>query len=567
MEELLGAIAFLGGIAVSALAWWIYRLRVRLSNHEARLASLTRRVYELENGDLRSAEPPPLETLPQPHPEPPVSPAPPAIPTKTEDWETVIGGNWLNRAGALILVIGIALFLGYSLTQLGAAGKVGIGFAVGAAMLGAGIALRNHELYGSFALSLIGGGWAAIYFTAYAAHALEPARVIGDPLLAGVLLFAVSTGMILHALAYASEHGTALAFLFSFITLNISPLTGFSIYAALVLALSMLALAYLRQWFRLAVVGVLFAYGTFILRRDAAEPLAQWALWIQWFAFEAFDILDLHRRGPSRGIERSVFLLNAAGFIGASLLYQWEHLGWFLFFSSAAYLVSTAIRARVAAGPEDATSRLLGGGYEGALTASAALMAGALMERFSGTNMTLALLFEGEMIVLAGHALNNAFIRAVGAAVLSLAFFRAAVVDYFSVDRRAWSPVAAIVAAVFAANRWKGGWAYAAGAGILIAMLVNAEAPREWVPAILAGFGLIALALAVTRNHNDIRLQHLPWAVGLFFIGWIALDYGPPAMVSVALTVASFYASQFLTRQRRYAPNLYSALGTLLLTL
>ena len=43
----------------------------------------------------------------------------------------ILLGNWLSRLGALILVIGVALFLGYSLTQLGPMGKVAIGLAIG----------------------------------------------------------------------------------------------------------------------------------------------------------------------------------------------------------------------------------------------------------------------------------------------------------------------------------------------------------------------------------------------------------------------------------------------------
>ena len=113
-----------------------------------------------------------------------------------------MGASWLNRIGALVLVIGIALFLGYSLTQLGPGGKVAIGLGVGASMLLGGVALRSNERYGNFSTSLVAGGWAAIYFTVYAAHALEPARVIANPVIAGIVLFAVSVGMILHAISY-----------------------------------------------------------------------------------------------------------------------------------------------------------------------------------------------------------------------------------------------------------------------------------------------------------------------------------------------------------------------------
>jgi uncharacterized membrane protein len=33
-----------------------------------------------------------------------------------EEWEAIIGGSWLNKLGVLVLVIGLALFVGYSIS-------------------------------------------------------------------------------------------------------------------------------------------------------------------------------------------------------------------------------------------------------------------------------------------------------------------------------------------------------------------------------------------------------------------------------------------------------------------
>jgi hypothetical protein len=575
MDFLLSIVTFFLSAVVIALVLAVLRLRRGLREMEGRLAAITRRVYQLESvtAPVPEAAPLPVE-----------SPLPPplAVPAEAvqsreprEDWEEVVGGNWLSRVGALVLVIGIALFLGYSLTQLGPAGKVGIGFAVGLSMLLAGVTLRGNEQYGTFATSLIGGGWAAVYFTAYAAHALEPARIIASPTAGAAFLFLVSLGMVVHALWYESERGTALAFLFSFASLNVSPLTGFSVYASLLLTVSILGLAYLRQWFRLAVTGVILAYATFLIRGDAPEPLAQWALWLQWLAFEAFDLLDIRRRGIRRGIERSLFLLNACGFIGASLLYSWRNVGPFLFASAGAYLVSTFIRARLVTNDADGRARMLSGGFEGALAASAALMAGALIERFNGTSMTIALLTEGEMIVLAGYALRNRFVRGLGGGVLSLAFLHMTCVDAMSSGRvRTWTPTALLMAVVFAGNRLRGGWAYTSGAGILLAMVTGAEASREWVPFAWAAIGLAALFIALQREWTDVRVQHPIWMTMTFVAGAIATTYGSRATVSIALTVAVFYACELLVKNRatdeaieRLAGPLYSALGTILLTI
>ena len=305
------------------------------------------------------------------------------------------------------------------------------------------------------------------------------------------------------------------------------------------------------------------------------SQLARWALWIQWLAFEVFDLLDIRRRGLQRGIERSVFLLNACGFIGASLLYRWDHVGPFLFVSAAVYLISTLIRARFHADGAGASTRVLGGGYEGALTATATLAAAALIERFNGTNITLALLLEGEMIVLAGHALGNRFVRGLGGAVLSLAFLHMTCVDAMaSGPVRRWTPIALLMAAVFVANRLKGGWAYTTGAGILLAMGAGAEIRREWLCFAWAVIGLVALLIASPRKWIDVLIQHPAWMSMTFVAGAIATTYGSRAVLPVTLTVLLFYVCELLfknytapDRLARIAVLLNSVLGTSLLTI
>lgn len=583
MSEFISVIAVLLACVGAFLLWIYLGLRRRIAEQENRLAALTRRVYALEKPAAAPAEDlvstqvsQGTSELSESAPTPPQHEEAPTAPIRSkEDWEAVVGGSWLNRIGALVLVVGIALFLGYSLTQLGPAGKVTIGFAVGVAMLAAGVALRHSERYSNFAVSLVAGGWAAIYFTAYAAHALEPARIITSSSVAALLLLGISAAMILHALWNDSERGTALAFLFSFVSLNITALTGFSVYATLVLAFATVALAYLRDWFRLALTGVILAYATFILRRDASTELAPMALWAQWLAFEIYDILDIRRRGLHRGIERSLFLVNACGFVGASMLHRWNDIGWFLFISAAAYLASAFIRAKLTVPDIPSRSRVFGGGYEGAVAASSALMAGALIERFNGTMMTLALLIEGEMIVLAGHALRNSVVRNIGGAVLALSFFRLLFVDVTTSSRsRVWTPVATVMAGIFIANRLRGGWGYAAGAGILLTLVVHEEFPRDWAPFVLGLIGLVTLWMSLRLSMKDVRGQHLLWAVSTFLFGVSAIDRPFSSALPLALAVFTFYGCEFLARNEpagkvweRYAGVVYSVLGTLLLTI
>src|SRR5262252_3841298 len=187
-------------LLVVCLARWFW-LRDRLAELEQRIVTLERREDRRFVPEIPITPPKPTPVAPpKPSdlpPAPPVrpivpapSPAPPSAPRR--DWEAVVGGNWLNKLGVFILVIGIALALGYSFTRVGPGGRVAISLAASFAMLAAGMVYERRERYRTFARGLLGGGWAALYFTTYAMHALPAARVVSDPLLAALLLIAVA---------------------------------------------------------------------------------------------------------------------------------------------------------------------------------------------------------------------------------------------------------------------------------------------------------------------------------------------------------------------------------------
>jgi hypothetical protein len=578
--------------AVLGIAVWL-ALRVKAQSDELQslrqstdyqqrlIAALTRRVWLLETGRTADEQPaapaavsepeaPPIpETapLPEPVPEPAI-----AAPTRV-DWETRVGANWLNRAGSLILVVGIVLFLGYSLTQLGPAGKVAIGFLAGTSLLAAGAALERHERYRNFALSFMAAGWAVVYFTAYAMHGVPAARIIDDAALATTCLLAVSAGMILHALRYRSETAVGLAYLFGFVSLNVSPLTSFSVVASLVLALSLVALAYCLNWFRLPLAGVVFTYVTFMLRYDTSiygqqgVLNGQVTLWIYWAAFEVFDLLDMRRRGSRFPLERSLLLLNACGFAGASVLHETrmnvEYWSFFLAASAAAYMASAFLRARLVGANDDIEPGA--DGYEAASTVAAAFLAGALIERFSGLSMTIALLLEGEMIVLSGLALRSAYLTHLGTLVLILPFFRILAIDAHEGGR--WTPLAAVMAAVFAVNRRfvPRAWYFAAAAGVLVFAITFVELKNAHVAPAWAGIALAACAAGERFGLSDVRWMSLA-AVLLAFGRALSFDVPHGAEVTAAMVAAALYVFQWLWRRSAPVSIAMSMLGTGLVT-
>src|ERR1035437_8323033 len=74
-----------------------------------------------------SAPPPPAPAPPLPDAfRPMFQPVAAPVHRTSEEWEALIGGNWVNKIGVFVAVIGIALLLNYAYTQLGAAGRVSL---------------------------------------------------------------------------------------------------------------------------------------------------------------------------------------------------------------------------------------------------------------------------------------------------------------------------------------------------------------------------------------------------------------------------------------------------------
>lgn len=82
-----------------------------------------------------------------------------------QDYEKLIGENWLNKIGIAILVIGIGFFVKYAIDKnwIGEWGRLSIG--IGTAFLMIAIAHRLRKKYHAFSSVLIGGGIATLYYS------------------------------------------------------------------------------------------------------------------------------------------------------------------------------------------------------------------------------------------------------------------------------------------------------------------------------------------------------------------------------------------------------------------
>lgn len=555
------------GAAAAGVGWYLWRLANRIAQQDRRIAALTRRVWALEENSTPAAVAPEDEMQHTPAVAP--APRPADFPRVTrsdraEDWETRVGANWLNRLGAAVLVIGFALFFGYSLTQFGAWGKVLIGIAAGISLLTAGISLARNDLYRTYAYSLMGAGWAVTFFTTYAAHAVPEARLIESSFAGTAALVVVTALMIAHSIYYRSESATALACLLGITGLNVSPLTSASVVATLLLALSLTGISYRFGWIRLPLLGVALTYLAFLFRYGIADmsgssmKIAQAILWTYWITFEGYDLLTLRRTPGSR----SVFLLNACGFAGALSLLQWKvNSGdWSIFFglASLAYLASSILRARMTASGES-------GGYEFAAIASSLLMARALVERFTGVAFTMAMLVEGELVFLTGAWLGSRWIRRTGEAVLLLACLQLIFADFLGgTPARKWTPTAALMTGGLWINRRlaPGTW-YLTLAGALVALVtIQAEVTRLWIAPLWAAGGVLAIVFGKAE---------IPWlgaAALAVSVTRAVIVNSDRDVLTTAIVVAAAYAGQFLwSSSQQWVRMALSALGTTLLTL
>lgn len=449
-----------------------------------------------------------------------------------EEWEALVGGNWLNKAGVVVFVIGLSLFLGYSLTRFGPAGRVAIGWAVNIALLGGGVVLERRPRYALFAHGLAAGGWAGCYFTAFAMYALPAARVLENPFVGTVMLVAVAAAMIAHSLAYRSETVTALTYFIGFATLNVAPLSSFTLFASAPLVMSLLAVAYRFQWGPMGVMGVVLTYGSFLVRMaTSTEPAAvsqlataQAILALYWVMFEIFDLLDV-RRQRETDVLRTLFPLNAAGLIGTSMLLWGDQPAASLYLlyalTAAAYLVSSIARAKLRPqetfDQDDSLSRAWAGGYEGAITVAAAFAAVAIGLRFSGIRLAGALMLEGELLLLSGLRLNTRYLRGLASIALTAAFVM--LIPLFVGPSEgsfvmlgptwdSWLPIAMLMAAAFYLDRALlrqktfvfAEPLFASLGTLLVVLLVGHVTPLRFL-------GLAWLALSLALVEASIRLN------------------------------------------------------------
>jgi hypothetical protein len=495
--------------------------------------------------------------------------------------EEVLGGNWLNKLGVSILVIGVALFLAYQMRELGPPGRVLTGFVVSGALLGAGIFYERRERYRLLARAGIGGGWALAFFTTYAMYHIEPARVLHSQAVDLVLLLAVAAAMVAHTLRYHSQVVTGLAFLLAFVTVTISRVNVYSLSAGAILAVALVVIVGLRGWFELEVFGILASYiNHYYWLRPIIEPMgrhrhtfpefyASAALLVfYWLVFRVSYLLRRPVSAARENVSTVAALLNSFLLLGV-MKYQSVHPEWAFRFLLLLGAVEFALGQLPLARRRRTAFVIL-------TTVGATLLVAALPFKYSGTTLPVLWLAEAEALFLAGVFTAEIVFRRLGLLAGFLVAFqmdRLALREIYDSQWRGFQAgelvrgiiVFAMAVLIFYADAH---WltrrhsalgesrlealslrvlSYAAGATAFIGIwwLV----PEAWAA---VGFAGLALALAVLASRATIRefLYQAHTVAALTFLRVLFVNLGAEGIhrhvairpVTVGLTAALLYA-------------------------
>jgi uncharacterized membrane protein len=335
------------------------------------------------------------------------------------DIEEMLGTNWLNKLGIVILVLGVAFFLAYQLKTLGPAGKILVGFVTAAVMLGAGIWFDRGERYRILARAGIGGGWAIAFFTTYAMYHVAAARVLSSQPLDLVLMLAVAAAMVAHTLRYRSQTVTGLAFLLAFLTVTISHSNVYSLSAGTVLAAALVVVVLRMQWFELEVFGILASYfNHYLWLRPIIEPMhgkrhpfpeftaSAGILTLYWLVYRLSYVLRRPREGGQERISTAAALLNSALLL-ALLKYQSVHPEWAFWALLAIGIFETALGQLPVTRRRRSAVIVLS-------TLGVVLLIAAFPFRYSGARLSVLWLAEAEVLLLIGVWTKEIVFRRLG---------------------------------------------------------------------------------------------------------------------------------------------------------
>lgn len=193
--------------------------------------------------------------------------------------ETRIGLVWLNRLGITSLVIGVALFIIYSYHSFGPILKLSVGILTSIGLILSG-ELFEKKLQNTVSLAdrlwgrtLIGGGWALLYFTGYAAYHIPGVKLLSNALVEDFLLTGICLSALRHASGKNAQIIAIMAVLLSFTTIGFSQIGIGTVVWLLVLAIRAMFVAASMKWHTLLMLTTVFGYWSYLFVVAPKLPL------------------------------------------------------------------------------------------------------------------------------------------------------------------------------------------------------------------------------------------------------------------------------------------------------
>lgn len=176
-----------------------------------------------------------------------------------QGFELDIGRKWFNKLGITSLVIGVALFIKYSLElgMLGPTGKIIVGILIGLGLLIAGEFFDRKKDYVNLARSFTGGSFAVLYISVYAAHHLyNLIPQFLDLLVLGVIVLLA----VIFSLKYESKIIASEAFFLGYLISFMDRITGFTLVYSLILTVGIIIIGRKQGWNFLCLGGLIAAH-------------------------------------------------------------------------------------------------------------------------------------------------------------------------------------------------------------------------------------------------------------------------------------------------------------------
>jgi len=478
--ELLAVLAVVLAIITPILAISAFVRVQRLAEHVRaspldkvmdRLFALERQLAAIE-GKLRSTEPratPPLEptaaptagvrpretvTRPPPQTAPPSPGSPEETPRPREvapahfaspfaapplyaslaksksplDWETIIGGRWLNRIGIVALIGATTFFLKYAFDNnwIGPRGRVAIGILLGAAMLPWSQWLLRRG-YSYFSEGIAGLGAAVMYLSLWAGcqYYTLYSRDVGF-----YAMLVVTAGMAAVALGRNSQRIALLSLVGGFLTPILvssgkdEQVVLFSYLLTLGLGLLMMELR--RNWRSLTpvsfVFSVIYFWGWY--EKFYEPPKLERTLVFATLFLLLYALVPILRTVKSSSVDELDFLLglaNSFAYFVALYVMLWPKDRGALTLLALALSAGHVTVALVIPPPKSGESPMMRFLYAGLALTFATL---AIPLRLDGKWITLAFSVEGAVLVWTGFRSAMAGLRGAGYLLITISAVR-----------------------------------------------------------------------------------------------------------------------------------------------